>query len=116
MGLFHLRVDPRDNLIAILRSELSDLRAAVSREREQFEADRRELLDRVIALAQPLVLREMRRTSPGTAPTPATNRVRYPGGDLRVAPPYLPFKPELSPPPRQPASVRSEDWPPPDAS
>lgn len=100
MGLFRSRVDPRDNLIATLRSEISDMKDERKLERAQFESDRRELLDRIIALTNPLVLREMRRTSPGEPAVPASipqsRRLHYPGSDARVLPPP-PIRPVTPP-------------------
>lgn len=102
MGLFRSRVDPRDNLIATLRAELSDLKEQHRQDRVQWESDRRELIDRVMALTAPAALRGVRRTPPGELLVPASGpperrRINYPGSDARVLPPYPPNWPVAPP-------------------
>lgn len=93
MGWFR-RPDPRDAFIAQLRAELSDTRAQLLAEREQASEERAKLLDQLMALANPLALREMRRPSPGasvaSAPIPKPNY--YPRSEHLVVPPYPPTK------------------------
>lgn len=97
MGLFG-RPDPRDVVIAQLKAELSDLRSLQKEEREQFSRERAQLLEHMMALANPGSLREMRRpaSSEGSG-TPASAlratsayRSYYPRSDHLVYPPYPP--------------------------
>jgi hypothetical protein len=100
MGLWTRRPDPRDVLIAQLRAELSDLRSQQKSEREQWLEERKALLDKVLALANPLALREVRRT-PGGSPVPALTRsqAHYPGEQPLRYPPYPPSQLETPPVP-----------------
>jgi hypothetical protein len=59
-----------DSLLSILRSENSDLRQTLREERASWTAERQQLIDRIVALASPAVLRELRRGSSQTASTP----------------------------------------------
>jgi hypothetical protein len=95
MGLFGRSPDPKDVLIVQLRAELSDLRTLHFRERDQWLEERKNLLDHLMALSNPLALREMRRTSQGETPsTPANTprRTYYPRSEHLVVPPYPPLQ------------------------
>lgn len=61
------------------------------REREQWIGERKDLHDRILALSNPLSLREVRRTPQGESPAPATTRsFTYPRPEVLVRPPYPP--------------------------
>jgi hypothetical protein len=62
-----------DALLSILRAENSDLRQTLREERAAWVAERQGLLDRIVALASPAVLRELRRDAavqPTGTPSP----------------------------------------------
>jgi hypothetical protein len=46
-------------LVALQRSEISDLRAAMRDERAAFAAERKDLIDRLLAVTKPAALREV---------------------------------------------------------
>lgn len=78
------RVRELEALVALLQSEISDLRE----QRRQDRAETQRLLDRVMALTEPGALRESRRgIAPPTEPAPAvaagarTVRAFFPGRD-----------------------------------
>jgi hypothetical protein len=79
-----------DSLLSILRAENSDLRQTLREERSSWARERQELVDRIVALASPAVLREMRRGAAAQpadrpltpAPPPADKwRPNFPGMD-----------------------------------
>jgi hypothetical protein len=68
MGLFRTRPSPVELALSALQAENSDLRTQLRLERQQFEAERQELINHI--LAKPSV-QEVRRTPLGEAPSPA---------------------------------------------
>jgi hypothetical protein len=97
------RVHELENLVVLLRSEVSDLRSALREERAAFAAERIQLVDRLLARDAPHALREVRRQPPGESAEPrptsdaAVGRARrFPGymPDLR---PPLPTFPQQTP-------------------
>lgn len=76
-----------DLLLSALRAENSDLRQTLREERTQWARERQELVDRIVALASPAVLREMRRgaaAQPAATPSPppaADWKPNFPGMD-----------------------------------
>jgi hypothetical protein len=59
-----------DAVLTVLRAENSDLRQTLRDEREAWAKERQTLVDRIVALANPAILRELRRVE--SAPRPAT--------------------------------------------
>jgi hypothetical protein len=91
MGLFRTRPSPAEIALSALQAENSDLRTQLRLERAQFETERLQLIEHILALAKPVV-QEVRRTPLGEAPSPAKRP------QIQM-PPYPPlFKTAASPP------------------
>ena len=88
MGLFRTKPDAAQLALSALQAENSDLRAQLRLEREQFEAERVTLIDRILSLTNPIALREVRRTPLGeSAPSPFPDLQK---SISRRLPPYPP--------------------------
>lgn len=59
----------KDDVLLVLRAENSDLRQTLRSEREAWAVERQELIDRIVALANPAILRELRRDAVAAQPT-----------------------------------------------
>lgn len=92
-------------LILSQRAEISDLRAALRAEREAFAAERKELVDRIIALSNPPVHRELHPRPPrleSLMDKPVASRIHFPGTGKQSFPVPFPSSrgplPEAEPP------------------
>lgn len=90
---------PRPNAaLQALQAENSDLRAALRLEREQFAAERKQLLDRIMVLSAPTSYRELtrqpdvRKIQGSDELQPKVRHLHYPG-DRPLTPPALPRRP-----------------------
>jgi hypothetical protein len=90
-----------EKALAIVTSELTDLRDQYRREREAWDAERKELLDRIMALTSPGAMRQFRQPAKSPPPLPkepAKRRVNFPGV----------FRPDTRPPSRPPGMSDEE--------
>jgi hypothetical protein len=96
VGLFRTSPNPAQLALSTLQAENTDLRQQLRLEREQSEAAKRELVDRILALTNPPALREVRRTPPvGGLLDPAFRHRNHATDSL---PPYPPRTPVILPP------------------
>jgi hypothetical protein len=84
--------------LALLQAENVDLRSTLRQERDQWNVERQQLLDRILALSHPASIRELRRepTAPVAASVP--RRPNLPG-----------YTPDLRPPARKPQSFTDNE-------
>lgn len=88
MGLFRSGPSSAQLVLSALQAENSDLRAQLLRERAQYEEERRNLIDRLLAVTNAPALREVRRTPQGDLLSPAKRQT-----PIQRLPPYPPPKP-----------------------
>lgn len=92
-------------VIDTLRTEITDLRGQLLREREAWAKEKRELLDRILAVTAPGGLRELTRTAlptttlpplgrgPVTTGNQRPERLHYPTGAIKTPYPSVPASP-----------------------
>lgn len=77
-----------ENTIAVLHAELNDLRRLLENERAAFAAERKELLDRLIALAAPAAHRELHPRQAVVGKPRVASRINFPGYEPNQRPPH----------------------------
>lgn len=100
------RIRALENLISLQRSEISDLRAAMRDERAAFAAERKDLLDRLLACTQPAAHRELHSRpnrmidlEKAAAMRDSPKRIHFPGYVKSFRPPSPPSPREFDKPP-----------------
>ena len=98
------RIRALEALVALQRSEISDLRVAMRDERSAFAAERKDLLDRLLVCTQPAAHRELHPRAPRAqkegsyASTLTHRRIHFPGFEKSFRPPYPAVPREVDPP------------------
>lgn len=108
------RIRDLENLISLQRSEISDLRAAMRDERAANAAERKELVDRLIACTQPAAHRELHPRAPrevsdflaDSKKSGQPKRIHFPGYEKSFRPPAPSSPIEFDKPP-----AREEETP-----
>lgn len=98
MGLFRTGPSPAELALSALQAENTDLRSQLRSERAQFETERLQLIDRLMALTNHLALREVRRTPQGEGESP------IPSPPRRTTSRLPPYPPRQTDPPPSPES------------
>jgi hypothetical protein len=75
-------------MISVLTAELNDLRRMLESQQAAFASERKTLIDRIIALSNPAVHRELNPRQAVVHKPPVVSRINFPGHEPNQRPPH----------------------------